>query len=395
MSEATDRRADQALSHLGDGLAAHVTMPPVTRVFRRATPFHRALFRLEDMAGELSVPSVPHVIRMATPRRRAVVAGCSICALGAVGAALVLIPRASNGSFGPSELWAQHAGGSDSTSQSGELIMPNLPNDLVAQATNQQSLAPPVPAQLAAAKLAAAAPVAAKPAAVKPAPARTTAARQVAAQSRGTQLPPTTQRQLATSTTLTATPRSPAPLDATSATAKVEVTLTARVSPWLAAGSVQFEGFGSVKTVTVTGGTATTQVPLPEDTYTLTAVFNPSNPTAFTSSTSLPVSYRVYTVAAPTTTTTAPAPPLASLAAANTIATLKPTVTAPTPPPVVQPPVVQPPVVQPPVEQPPVEQVPGRTGRGRSDRGGAAPLAEQLPQQVPAEQPLVQRGRRH
>jgi hypothetical protein len=57
MNESTDRGADRTLSQLGEDLAASVTVSPVTRVFRRATPLHRALFRLEDAAAEVSVPS--------------------------------------------------------------------------------------------------------------------------------------------------------------------------------------------------------------------------------------------------------------------------------------------------------------------------------------------------
>lgn len=393
MNEAPDHGADQTLSHLGDGLAAHVTVPPVTCVLRRATPLHRALFRLEDMAAEISVPPVPHAIRLATPRRRAVVAGCSICALGVVGAALILVPGASNGSIGPSELWAQHVGGSDSTSQPGEspLTMPSFPNDLVAQATNQQPAAPPVAAKPVAAKLAAAPPAAkaavAKPVAAKPAAAKSAAAaRQVPTQSRTP--PPTTQRQLTTSTTLTVTPLSPATVVGTTA-GDVGVMLTATVSPWLAAGSVQFkDGTNIINVATVVDGKASTTTQLVPQAlpHSLTAVFTPSNTTAFTTSTSLPVPYPV-PLTTQTATGTALAAPTASLAAANINGTRKPTVTPP-PPPAPQPPVEQAPVEQPPVEQAPVEQAPVEQARR-----GAASLVEEVPHQASAEQPTVHRGR--
>ncbi|MGH3429812.1 MAG: hypothetical protein ACRDQZ_19955, partial [Mycobacteriales bacterium] len=86
MNEATDRRAAQELSRLEDSLAAQVSVPPVTRVFRRATPLHRALFRLEDVAAQVSVPPVRRVIPQPMLRRRALIAAGSICVLGALSA---------------------------------------------------------------------------------------------------------------------------------------------------------------------------------------------------------------------------------------------------------------------------------------------------------------------
>src|SRR5207302_658585 len=96
-----------------------------------------------------------------------------------------------------------------------------------------------------------------------------------------------------TSTTLTAAPPSPQ-------TAGTSVTLTANVSPTVAVGSVQFQDNGANlgPAVSVTAGTATTSTnSLTVGTHSLTAVFTPTDPTAFQGSTSPPVSYVITTAA--------------------------------------------------------------------------------------------------
>ena len=96
-----------------------------------------------------------------------------------------------------------------------------------------------------------------------------------------------------TSTTLTAAPPSPQ-------TAGTSVTLTANVTPTAAVGSVQFQDNGANlgPAVSVTAGTATMSTnSLTVGTHSLTAVFTPTDPTAFQGSTSPPVSY-VITAAA-------------------------------------------------------------------------------------------------
>ena len=373
MNEAADHRTAQELSRLGDGLAAHVSVPPVMHVIRRATPLRRALFRLEDVAADVSVPPVARLIGQVSSRRRALVAGCSICALGAIGAALVFIPGISNGSTGPSELWAQQAGGSDNASQPSQLTMPQFSNDQVAQDTNQQPTAQVAAPQPAPAKPAVPVPAAAKPAATNTAAAtraaantaaaNAAAARQAAAQSLATQLPTT----VTTRTMLTTSP-------ASHATAGTPVTLTASVTAtWSFAtltGTVQFtvdgnplgsrsitNGTASIPWTTSTSSTSTTSTT--SESHKLSAVFTPA--TANVSGSSNTVSFRIDQLA-PSTTPTTPSAAAASLVAANTSGTSNPTVVPPPPP-------------------PPPPLTPSRGGRGRS-----GPPAEQLQQQVPAYQ---------
>jgi hypothetical protein len=111
---------------------------------------------------------------------------------------------------------------------------------------------------------------------------------------------------VATTTTLTIT----------SATVRTgtSVTLKATVSPTAAAGTVQFfKGGTSLGTVTVASGKATKVVdtnssPLAPGTYSFTAVFTPTNSTAYTGSTSSAVTLKVLPAAGggttPTTTIT-------------------------------------------------------------------------------------------
>src|SRR5438309_6096236 len=92
-----------------------------------------------------------------------------------------------------------------------------------------------------------------------------------------------------TSTTLTATPASPQ-------TAGTTLNLTASVTPTAAVGSVQFQSDGANlgPAVSVTAGTATTSTnSLGAGTHNLTAVFTPTDPTAFSGSTSTAVSYTI------------------------------------------------------------------------------------------------------
>src|SRR5437879_4972270 len=107
--------------------------------------------------------------------------------------------------------------------------------------------------------------------------------------------PPATQAQ-GTTTTLTAVPPSPQPPGTT-------VNLTASVAPTAAVGSVQFQSDGANlgPAVSVTAGTATTSTnSLATGTHSLTAAFTPTDPTAFTGSTSQAVPY---TIAAATAST--------------------------------------------------------------------------------------------
>lgn len=92
-----------------------------------------------------------------------------------------------------------------------------------------------------------------------------------------------------TTTTLTVAPESPVEVGA-------EVTMTATVAPGEAAGTVQFRaGTENVgEAVPVESGTAElTTTDLPEGELSLTASFSPTDPAAFTSSTSTPVPYAV------------------------------------------------------------------------------------------------------
>ena len=383
MNDETDRRADQILSNLKVGLAAHVSVPPVTRAFRRATPLHRALFRLEDVAAEVSLPSVTSVIRRATPRRGTLAAGCSICALGVLGATLFLVPGGSNGSIG-SELWAQRPGGTDSTSQSSPLTMPAFSNDQLAQDANQlpttlAAAAPPAAAQAAAAQAAAAKTAAAQAAAAQAAAAKnaaaqaaaartaaaqtaaaqaaagTAATQQSAAQSLATELPTTTQLPpTATTQTVLTPPVSPITQgDPLTLIASVTATPSVTVSF-----KVQFFMDGtSLGSVPVNNGTATLNVPKTRTLrwspvlHRLTAVstFTTANVSASPPSDSVPL--QVLKAQATTSGTGAP------LAAANTNGA--PTVTPP---------------------------------RGRGKLG---PPTGQLQQQAPAEQLPVQGSSRH
>ncbi|MGH3873531.1 MAG: Ig-like domain repeat protein [Pseudonocardiaceae bacterium] len=105
-----------------------------------------------------------------------------------------------------------------------------------------------------------------------------------------------------TATTLSVTPASPAVKNTVQ-------TLTATVTP-AAAGSVQFKDGANPlgNPVTVTNGTATATTTLPVGTHSLTAVFTPTDPVAFTPSASAAVPYVVYNTATSTTLTVAPNP---------------------------------------------------------------------------------------
>ncbi|TMK51396.1 MAG: DUF11 domain-containing protein [Actinobacteria bacterium] len=107
--------------------------------------------------------------------------------------------------------------------------------------------------------------------------------------------PPTTQAQ-GTTTTLTAAPPSPQPPGTT-------VNLTASVAPTTAVGSVQFQSDAANlgPAVSVTAGTATTSTnSLAAGTHSLTAAFTPTDPTAFTGSTSQAVPYAIAAATAST-----------------------------------------------------------------------------------------------
>src|SRR5438309_539431 len=105
--------------------------------------------------------------------------------------------------------------------------------------------------------------------------------------------PPATQAQ-GTTTTLTAAPPSPQPPGTT-------VNLTASLTPTTAVGSVQFQSDGANlgPAVSVTAGTATTSInSLTTGTHSLTAAFTPTDPTAFSPSTSQAVPYTIAPVTA-------------------------------------------------------------------------------------------------
>jgi hypothetical protein len=109
----------------------------------------------------------------------------------------------------------------------------------------------------------------------------------------------------ATTTVLAVTPASPA-------AAGTGETLTAKVSPVGAAGSVQFkDGSNNIgSSVPVTNGTAEATTTLPVGTHSLTAVFTPTDSTKFGSSTSNTVPYEVNApTGAKVTTTTLTAVP--------------------------------------------------------------------------------------
>jgi capsular polysaccharide biosynthesis protein len=98
----------------------------------------------------------------------------------------------------------------------------------------------------------------------------------------------TTGGQVTTSTQLDVTPASPAASGATQ-------TLTATVTPGDAAGTVEFfDGSSQLGTTqTVVGGTASISLVLGDGDHSLTAVFTPTDATAFATSTSGAVSYAV------------------------------------------------------------------------------------------------------
>ena len=106
------------------------------------------------------------------------------------------------------------------------------------------------------------------------------------------QVYPAVATTTATTTTLTTSPASPqAP--------GTNVTLTASVSPSAAAGSVQFkDGTTNLGApVAVSGGTATySTTALAQGSHSLTATFIPTDPTAFSASTSAAKSYLIATV---------------------------------------------------------------------------------------------------
>ncbi|MGH3976769.1 MAG: Ig-like domain-containing protein [Pseudonocardiaceae bacterium] len=337
MNEAADRRASQELSRLGYGLAAHVSVPPVTRIISWAPP-RRALLLLEDMAAKISVPPLTRVIGREMPRRRAVVAGCSICALGALGAALLVAPGTPNGSIGPSELRTQHGQGSDSTSASGvfPLIMPPLealpgaPFAAAPRADVKPAAAPPRTAK----------PAAAKPAAAKPAPAQPSGQAGNSANGNGSNNSNNSNsnngnsnRPTQASITLTVTPASSVP-------SGTEETLTAKLTPAAALGKVQFkDGTTDIGTVDVSGGIAGMKTVLLPGKHKLIAVFTPTDSAAFERSTSNPIDIEVEP----------------------------------------DPPATDPPATDPPVEKPLVEQDSGRISRG----GAAAPIEQSPTEQLP------------
>jgi hypothetical protein len=108
--------------------------------------------------------------------------------------------------------------------------------------------------------------------------------------------PSETPTAIPTSTQLSVTPSAPA-------AAGTEETLTATVTP-AASGTVQFrDGTAPVGApMAVPGGTASLTTTLAPGTHPLTATFTPADPTAFTGSTSAPVSYLVNSTATATTT---------------------------------------------------------------------------------------------
>jgi hypothetical protein len=295
MNEAADRSAGDELSHLGNDLASHVSVPPVMRVLRRTTPAHRALFRLDDVAAEISVSSVTRVMSQETPRRRALVAGCSICALGALTAALVVVPGASNGSTGPSARWVGQADGLASTlePETYPLVVPPFDASLGAL----PGVAPAAATKPAADKPSPTKPVATKPAATKPAPTKPAADKPAAAKPRPATQPPPTTSQPPRATTITILTTSPS----SSATQGNPVTLTLKASiiPNLSratvAGTVQFKDAGADigSPVTVTNGTASSPlVTLDVGEHSLTAMFT-STAANVSGSTSKTVTFQV------------------------------------------------------------------------------------------------------
>lgn len=123
-----------------------------------------------------------------------------------------------------------------------------------------------------------------------------------------------TDTSTATTTTLAVTPAG--------AAIGEPLTLTATVSP-AAAGSVQFfDGTQSLGSGEVSGGTATRLTPALAGVHGYRAVFTPTDPTAYSASTSAVASYTVAPSATSTTLTAAPAAPKAGGALA-----LKATVT--------------------------------------------------------------------
>jgi Bacterial Ig-like domain (group 3) len=127
----------------------------------------------------------------------------------------------------------------------------------------------------------------------------------------------------ATTTALDVTPASPATSGATE-------TLTATVSPADAAGSVAFmDGATQVgSTQTVAAGSASVTAVLADGSHSLTAVFTPTDPTAFAASTSPTVDYTVTSASGAVTTSTGldvtPASPAASGATETLTATVTP-----------------------------------------------------------------------
>lgn len=113
-----------------------------------------------------------------------------------------------------------------------------------------------------------------------------------------------TDTSVATTTTLAVTPPG--------ASAGDPLTLTAAVTP-TAAGSVEFfDGATSLGSAVATAGTAVRTTPAIAGTHSYTATFTPTDPTAFKSSTSAPVSYTVAgAVATSTALTVTPAAPKA------------------------------------------------------------------------------------
>lgn len=104
----------------------------------------------------------------------------------------------------------------------------------------------------------------------------------------GIAITPASPAGTATSTTLGVAPGSPA-------VAGTVQTLTATLTPSTAAGRVQFtDGTTPIgASVTVVGGSASRTITLAVGTHTLTAVFTPTDPVAFSPSTSAAVSYVV------------------------------------------------------------------------------------------------------
>lgn len=127
---------------------------------------------------------------------------------------------------------------------------------------------------------------------------------------------------VATTTSLAVSPSSPA------ASGTVE-TLTATVAPAGAVGSVQFKDNGANigSAVSVSGGTASLTQTLASGSHPLTAVFTPTDATAFSASTSNTVTY-VVTPPASATTSTALAVSPASPVVQGTPVTVKATITA-------------------------------------------------------------------